>query len=411
MMQQSNQDVKNTSKKTNESIPSDPRRDGELLNSSFQEQQPTFKRAAMAQRPNADLLHVSDMKIDSIKHLTKPRSKPKLVKSSNFVSEPSTFNTSVKGSYTSWDVVKGQALPPYPIGRTHTIDKAPSEVSKNIVEGLRRLSVHAIYDPAKAEAMCTTSCGCKFKVTLFAAKEADKTVMEIMRRRGCGLAYSNVQRAVLRSAQGIYEEEKMPSLSIPKCIAAKYEAPSMDYLRKILEDSSKELQTNDQSVQLTTLRLVASMTDATKSHAQSSIDLSKMIMQGESDIREICLNLLRSEATDDFSNRIKCDVLAIFSNCLRLLSKDQIQKTVNGEDPWCRDILFPIIVKAIKDCACPHGCTLLSQCLCVLLKHVPNRPKKGGDLEAVLKKAVKRGEESHMDLKKNALFAIAALQN
>jgi hypothetical protein len=352
------------------------------------------------------------MTIDPSKHLTKARSKPKLVKSSNFVSEPTKFNTSVKGSYTSWDVVKGQSLPPYPIGRTHTIDKAPSEVSKNIVEGLRRLSVHAICDPVKAEAMCTTSCDCTFKVTLFAAKEGDKTVMEIMRRRGCGLSYSNAQRAVLRSAQGIYEVEKPRSLSIPKCIAAKYEAPSMDYLRKILEDSSKELQTNDQSGQLAALRLIASVTDARKSHAQSSIDLSQMIMEGEAGIREICLNLLRSDATDDFSMRIKRDVLSIFSNCLRLLNHDQVQEMVNGEDSWCRDVLFPIIVKAIKNCPCPHGCTLLAKCLCVFLKNVPNlrdEARKGGDLEAVLDEVIKIGKKTHNNLEVSASYALRSL--
>jgi hypothetical protein len=139
-----------------------------------------------------------------------------------------------------------------------------------------------------------------------------------------------------------------------------------------------------------------------------------MIMEGEAGIREICLNLLRSDATDDFSMRIKRDVLSIFSNCLRLLNHDQVQEMVNGEDSWCRDVLFPIIVKAIKNCPCPHGCTLLAKCLCVFLKNVPNlrdEARKGGDLEAVLKEAVKRGEASHMSLKTNALSAIASLQN
>jgi len=312
----------------------------------------------------------------------------------------------------SWDVAQGQALPPYPIGRTSTVELPPSEVCKHIAEGLRKNSVYAAYDSERAEALCTTSCGCTFKVTLFAAGDPSKTSIEIMRRRGCGLSFSKVQRAVIRFATGNYEVEKAPCMTIPAEISDQYVPPDQDYLEKILDDSSIELQQNDQSAQLSALRMLASVTDARKSHKGSSEKLAEMIMDGYKGIREICINLLSSEGKNDFTFMIKQSVLSIFRNSLRLLVGLNANQTF-ADDEWYRGSLYPVLMNEIKDCPCPHECTLLAQCMFLLLSQsvVLREEAIGcGELKLILNDALERGKRMHKNLEVNAERVLNVLE-
>ena len=186
-----------------------------------------------------------------------------------------------------------------------------------------------------------------------------------MRRRGCGLTFSRNLRAIIRSATRNFEVEKLPVLTIPAEISDQYLPPDQDDLNKSLNDSSKELQTNNQSVQLSTLRLLATATEATKSHKVASQKLAETIMDGEDSVREICINLLSSEETDDVTFMIKRSVLLTFFISLDLLINVNTNQ-IFSEDSWYHDCLYPTLVEEIKDCACLQDCTLVAKCMALL---------------------------------------------
>jgi len=321
------------------------------------------------------------------------------------------FNSHCKESSSSWNVAQGQALPPFPIGRTSTVKLSPSEVCENIAEGLRRYSVAAIYDSERAEATCQTGCGCIFKVTLFAAGDPAKTSIEVFRRRGCGLSYSKYQRAIIRFATGNYEAEKAPCMTIPAEISNQYVPPGQDYLEKILDDSSMELQQNDQTAQLGALRLLMTITDETKSHKGSGEKLAEMIMDGYKGIREICINLLSSEGKGDFTCLIKRSVLKIFCNSLVLLVGMNANQTF--ADEWYSGSLYPVLMYEIKDCPCPHNLTLIAQCMFLLLSQsavLREEAIGGGELKIILNDALERGKKTHSKLEVSAERVLNVLE-
>jgi hypothetical protein len=392
-----NQDVVQSNDKFPGGAPS-PRQDVGVL----PEQTPGFKRAAVKS---------SDAHNINLPKGLKGLKKPTIFKTLNIPVEQGLISHS-KESSESWDVAQGQALPPFPIGRTYTVDLPPSEVCKHIAEGMRKNSVYANYDSDRAEAMCSTSCGCAFKVTLFDAGNPSKTSIEVMRRRGCGLSFSRIQRAVIRFATGNHEVEKAPCMTIPAEISDQYVPPGQDYLEKILDDSSIELQQNDQSAQLGALRLLATVTDETKSHKGSSEKLAEMIMDGYKGIREICINLLSSDGKDDFTFMIKRSVLTIIRNSLCLLVGLNANQTF-ADDEWYRVSLYPVLMYEIKDCPCPHECALVAQCMFLLLSQsvvLREEAIGGGELKTILNGALERGKKMHKNLEVNAERVLNVLE-
>lgn len=389
--------------------------DGMLERYEFSEQQPTYRRALFRQQYAGSLRQsVPNLNID-IQAVTAVPPRPTMIKRNlNFRRSVPNLKLNLDDSYTSWDVTQGRCLPAYPLGRTELIDLPPSQVAKNIAEALRIKSVHAIYDSQDAEATCTTACDCKFKITLFAAEDSKRTILEVLKSRGCSLTFSRIRRALSKAANGDFSADDKPlCLSIPDCVAALYTPPDCDDIKKILFKSSKELQTTKRDGQLTTLRLLAAMTDAEKSHKSTCINVAKMILEGEAGVRETCINLLSSETSDEYGTRINRAVFDIFSNSLSLLYKSgDIQKVTESDDPWYTESLFPSLMESIKKCSCPHGCNVVSQCLSVLLTNsseIRQEAVKEGSLEMFLEQALIRGKRTHAKLYDNAQSAINAL--
>lgn len=347
--------------------------------------------------------------------MTAPPKAAMIKRNLNFRRSVPNLKLNLDESYTNWDVIKGKSLPAYPLGRTELIDHPPSQVAKNIAEALRMKSVHAIYDSFDAEATCTTACDCKFKITLFEAEDSNHTILEVLKSRGCSLTFSKLRRAVSKAANGDFSvvDDAPLCLSIPDCVAALYTPPSSDDIKKILTKSSKELQTSRRDGQLTALRLLAAMTDADKSHKSTCINVATMILEGEAGVRETCINLLSSEMSDEYSDRVDKAVLDVFSNSLSLLyMSGDIRKVTESEDPWYSQSLFPSLMQSMKQCPCPHGCTLVSQCLSVLLQSssdMRHEAVKEGSLETILEHALARGKKSHANLYDHTQSAIDAL--
>ena len=357
---------------------------------------------------------VPNLNIDSMPLTTVSPRAAMIKRNLNFRRSVPNLKLNLDDSYTSWDVVEGRCLPAYPLGRTELIDLPPSQVAKNIAEALRMKSVHAIYDSQDAEATCTTACDCKFKITLFAGDDSRHTILEVLKSRGCSVTFSKFRRAISRAANGDFSVEDKPlCLSIPDCVAALYTPPDIEEIKKILIKSSKELQTTRRDGQLIALRLLAAMTDAEKSHKSTCINVATMILEGEAGVREICVNLLSADASDEYSGMVNKAVLDIFSNSLSLLYKSgDIRKVTESDDPWYTQSLFPSLLESMKECSCPHGCTLVSQCLSVLLQtssEMRTEAVKEGSLEILLEQALARGEKSHANLHDTAQSAINAL--
>jgi len=318
------------------------------------------------------------------------------------------------GSYTEWSVKKGQELPPFPIGKTNIIDFSPKVVAKNLSESFRRKSIHAIYFHDKAEAVCDTSCGTKFKVILYAHEDPDKTIMEVMKRRGCSLTFMKIRMAIAKAAVADYSEEKAGpnTLKVPDFIAALYKPPTDEELQANLEQAVEELEQSDPYRQQTTLQLLAAMTDASKSHAETSLRVANMILiDGEAGIRELCLNLLSSETCDSSAIAIKRAVLTIFRNSLSVLSNNGKEKDLD-EDGWCEEDLFPLIIKEITNSPCPHGCCLLTECIDILLKSSTSLREKAlsSGVKDILDKALNCGDKTYLGLYDNALSALKTLE-
>jgi len=154
------------------------------------------------------------------------------------------------------------------------------------------------------------------------------------------------------------------------------------------------------------------MTDASKSHAETSLRVANMILiDGEAGIRELCLNLLSSETCDSSAIAIKRAVLTIFRNSLSVLSNNGKEKDLD-EDGWCEEDLFPLIMKEINNSPCPHGCCLMTECIDILLKSSTSLREKAlsSGVKDILDKALNCGEKTYLGLYDNALSALKTLE-
>lgn len=319
-----------------------------------------------------------------------------------------------EGSYRKWSVEKGQELPPFPIGRTNTIDASPKVVAENMCELFRRRSVHVTYNGGKAEATCETDDEVKFKVILWEHKDPAKTILEVMKMRGCCVAFSKIRPAVIKAAHGDYSEEKAPArLTIPDFIAQLYKPPSEDELQASLEQIVEELEQNDSYRQHSSLQLLCAMTDASSSNHDTCLRIATMVLvDDEAGIRDLCLNLLSSETTDDSCQRVKKAVLTFFRNSMNVLIANGKMDAVLNDDNWCSDDLFPLILNELNKCPCPHKCTLLTQCISLLLKSSSAIREKANSMgmKDVLDKAMNLGQMSHLGLYDQAQSALKALE-
>jgi hypothetical protein len=316
-------------------------------------------------------------------------------------------------SSATWAVKTPKELPFYPLERTVQIDQPASVVASRVSDCLRKRSVAATF--VDAEATCMTGCHLKFMIRLFAAEDAGSTIIEVQRRKGCSLAFRRERQAIINAANGVAcsKDDMPPCLSLPACVAALYTPPSDDELKCIVEKSRDELESSSLDGQLTTLRILAAMTNPEKSHAETSRKIAEMIVSRHNGIRDILHTILTSSTPDEAGGMMRNAVLSILSNTLNVLSKDGKLEVVTKEDGWFKMSLYPALVLDLERCHCPHSACLSSQCLCVLFKNSSALRELAteGTLMPILESAVTRGAESHMKLYNEAESTINALRS
>lgn len=393
---------------TNTTVGGFPPGESQGVSPAATEDAPTFKKASRSLNSTANQL------IRSPEIMRTPSSKPNSIYARVTRSDPCVRLNNTKKSFTSWNVVEGKPLPPFPIGRTENFSIPPSEVAKNLENFFRVTSVLGCYDSENSEVQCTTSCDCKFKVTLYADKtDINKTKMEIMRTRGCAFSFSRIRRSVIRAATGNFEEEKHTKLTIPDAIAIAYQPPKKHELENTLAQCARELQTKDLYGHLTNLTLLGTMTDYTKSHEGSSVIIAKMIIEGEANIREIFLNICSTPAKDDLEKRLQLRILGIFANCLEVLHKNSaVSELEESAMYWCKESLYPVLVYAVKICPCHFACTSATRCLIVLLKESSELLEKARKdyLSEMMKTLQERGDQEYKNLSIMATNALDTIQ-
>jgi hypothetical protein len=389
------------------------------------------------------------------RHMMSPRQRKRL-KAEPFLSSASSSSCS-EYNYT-WLVERGQDLPRYPIGKTHNIDLAPKVVAANIAELFRRNSMYAVYNRDRdAEAICEMDPNCHFKVILYSASPScsnsmetkensgTTTIMEIMKTKGCSIAFFSIRCAIVKAARADYDDcnndnkydhyewqdrrRKLPHVAVTTNHkipvtgdADLYKKPTDEELLTLLEQIFDDLVQNDSYRQHSALELLLALTDVDSPNTCLRI-VQMVLVDDEVGIRDICLNLFSVEATDAVTRRIKTSISSFFRNSLNILKNrycdfgailfledtDGDQNVAN----WYSDDLLPLIIAELNQSPCPHTCTTLIECLVVLFQLSPDLKEKARDMgiEDKIGQAIKIGQASHLKLYKLAHSAFKSLQS
>jgi hypothetical protein len=180
-------------------------------------------------------------------------------------------------------------MPIWPLERgVLLIDENASLVSSRTDDSLRRRSVQVWFNENQAEAVCKTKTYLEYKVSLYASLEGG-THVEVMRLRGCGMAFNVERRAIIDAAKGLRGNKGnlsasfTPKLEILADLMSLYKPPSLSDLKNILETACEQLHSNDHNVMLFALQnLGVSMTTASKIHSKTAYQMSNLIMWNKS---------------------------------------------------------------------------------------------------------------------------------
>mmetsp|Transcript_11720 Transcript_11720/g.17796 ORF Transcript_11720/g.17796 Transcript_11720/m.17796 type:complete len:395 (-) Transcript_11720:1349-2533(-) len=318
-----------------------------------------------------------------------------------------------------WSVTKPCPVPLFGLDNKAVLvhDSAPI-VSSRIDQSLRLRSVQAQFDNVLGEASCETSSSVQYIIGLFAGPEGS-TYVEVRKMRGCVLAFRGERDAVINAARGLggkqTERPSAPKLSIPKELMSLYVPPSMSELEDTLERASDQFHSRNRHTMLFALQNLVSMTNANKVYTETAHNMSKLIMQNKSDIRDMLVTIYISEAhnvRDNLSMQICNAVLQILINGIFALSNSvKNDGFLDGECKYFVEQLVPCLVESVGKCHFAHNTCLALNCLCLLTKKSSIACAKAREMDAgnIIQQAELYGKREHLELEEAARSMLFAL--
>jgi len=318
-----------------------------------------------------------------------------------------------KGS-NNWCIHKAKPKPVFPLERSVEIPDAPQFVSLRICDSLRLRSVHAEFKDCQA--ICKTSSYLTYSVDLYAGSDGG-TIVEVMRRNGCGFAFRKEREAILNAARGHGGDvpSKLPIImKVPENMLKDYCPPTQQEHEDTINRAIDQLHSTQREIQLFTLQNLSSITTPDKVHQASAQLMAKLLMESFSDIRDMISGVLIACATesDNTSGKILNSCLTIFANSMTSLSdsKPLELEAILQESKRFTETMVQSLIGIVKDCRCPHNTFLALRCLCLFLKNSSiARNKMSEEALSVVKNAESFGKQRHLKLEKEARCALEVL--
>jgi hypothetical protein len=314
-----------------------------------------------------------------------------------------------------WYFSSANPKPKFGLQKAITIKEDPNHVAARICDSLRLRSVNAIYN--KSEAICTTSGFLVYAIYLYDGDSEDTTLVEVIRRKGCGFAFRMEREAVLNSARGFggIPPSKFPTImKIPEDMLKTYKPPTQREHEDTLIRATDNLHSKDQEVRLFTLQNLSAITTSNKVNHESAYLMSRLILKNSNDARDIIVSLMSScmNNHDDGSEKTLNSCLSILSNILMLTSEMQNLEgylAQNGSD--FAESMVPYLVSIVKSSRCPHSQCLALKCLCLILKNSSESRNKVSEEDLVIvRDAESYGKARHKSLETEARSILAALK-
>lgn len=316
-----------------------------------------------------------------------------------------------------WYNEKGKNNPSYPLERPVKTSKSCQEVTANLDNSLRERSVQATFIPNEARAVCVTSDFLKYYVNLYCDTDGS-TLVEVQRRKGCSLSFRNERVAILCAVEGKSQPpQNSPMLTIPPGLIEEMGGyPTTDEIKAIIDNCVEQLHRNNHDGKLVAFQHLASMTDSTKSSADSADKAALIIMDPENGTHHVIMTALVTggNSDDEFFIMIANACLTIFANCLSSLSQnDDDYERLCHCDNWLVKDLLPSLVCIINKTYSLHNSHLAMKCLRILLAKSPKvlgAVKGCTETRTTLEAAVAVGKKNHALLEKEARSTMRFLE-
>lgn len=331
-----------------------------------------------------------------------------------------------------WSVTQSCPVPLVGLDRKAVlVHDSAKTVSERIDQSLRARSVQAQFDNARAEASCTTSTSLHYMINLFAGPEGS-TYVEVRKMRGCSWSFRTEREAAINAATNTagsagsagslggkrLQTPSVPKLVIPQQLRSLYVCLSHGELIDILNRASDQFHSQNRHTVLFALQNVVSMTTADKVHQETAHDMSKLIIQNQSDIRDILVTMYINEARntgDDVSMQICSAVLRILINGIFALSASGGKNDgfLDGECKYFVEQLVPCLVESAGSYEFPHHTCLALNCLCLLTKKSSLACAKAREINAgsIIEQAELYGKREHLKLEEAARSTLSFLQS
>jgi hypothetical protein len=330
--------------------------------------------------------------------------------------------SSTEAKKARWVVISAKPMPIWPLERgVLLIDENASLISSRIDDSLRRRSVQVRFNENQAEAVCKTKTYLVYKVSLYASLEGG-THVEVMRLRGCGIAFNVEHRAIIDAAKGLGGNKGNSSasftpkkLEIPADLMSFYKPSSLNDLENIWETACEQLHSNDHNVRLFALQNFVSMTTASKIHSKTAYQMSNLIIWNKSQIRDLIVSLYATAAKntrDEVSEQICTSCLTILINGIISFTVSENNSSLDKECRNFIEAIIPCLVEGVSNFKCTHNSCLALQCLLALISKSQLACIKVRELNVspIIEQAEWYGSMEHLELQKTAKSTIYILQ-
>lgn len=358
-------------------------------------------------------------------------------------------------------------------------------VAYRIDECLRIRSIVAKFNSENAEAECKTHNLMVFFVRLYQGPTKNTIVVEVQRWSDCVFDFTKEKNAIFQAAKGgsvVNDSDMATALSRGRGRSAKgspsktrklfdglvgsaasmqvskksrtfevvssFKSTTGDYnsderssmvlvddlftpltkheLKNMLEGTASQLDSKHLEVQLMALRSLTSMTDTQESHLRTSLQISKLILEGRFGLREKVVSLIHQDLSNSNRNRNIYDAaireqiclssLQVMYNALESISDHSIAnnnidtiKVIISEGYVCfSQGLLTALIEAIRDYEMCHTACLAVKCMTCLFRVYPELRDEALRYNAlrVLQDAEHHGHGCHLNLESESTNAI-----
>jgi len=223
------------------------------------------------------------------------------------------------GSYnaTTWSLPELRPVPKYyPMERSNCIlslsEHSVEEITRNISECLRLLSVHAKYFNKPAAAALLTPEHVEIYLTLWKASRNEVQV-EVQRRRGDSVTFHRYCRHILDAASGDFDKSEVPAAAgslqylkaAEKLLRSELSKASGDEESKLAMELTHSLLKKERlDARRLGMESLCIITDPTKTHLPTTVMASRAVVLGgedsvSNDIHAMIINLVQNRCMGD----------------------------------------------------------------------------------------------------------------